>query len=537
MSAPKARAPAPLTVSAPAAGSGPAPAHERILVVDFGAQYAQLIARRVRELGCFAELVLPDLTVERARGARGIILSGSPWSAYQDGAPTIDPRVLSAGVPVLGICYGMQLITHLLGGRVAKAERREFGRARVHVNEKSERLFKGLGPDVDVWMSHGDRVERMADGFVPIAATESAPFAAVRHRDLPVYGVQFHPEVTHTPRGTEILKNFLFGVCGARGDWKMSSFVGEAVEKIRAQVGPTDGVVCGLSGGVDSTVAAVLIHRAVGDRLTCIFVDNGLLRHGEAEQVLETFRGKYSIPLRFAPAGEKFLSALAGVTDPEEKRRRIGRVFVEVFEHEAKEVKNARWLAQGTLYPDVIESQSAFGGASVTIKTHHNVGGLPAKMGFKLLEPFRDLFKDEVRAIGRELGVPDAIVDRQPFPGPGLAVRVAGEVTEERLTILRAADRVVREEIEADAVHKRLWQWFAVLVPVKTVGVMGDERTYENVVAVRAVESTDGMTADWADLGKPLLARLSNRIINEVRGVNRVVYDISSKPPATIEWE
>jgi GMP synthase (glutamine-hydrolysing) len=507
-------------------------------VVDFGAQYAQLIARRVREQGCFAEIVMPQaLTPAKAREAKGIVLSGSPWSAYQAGAPTLDPAVLSAGVPVLGICYGMQLITHLLGGRVAKAERREFGHARVHVKAGGERLFGGLGQDVDVWMSHGDRVEAPATGFEAIAATESAPFAAVRHKDLPVYGVQFHPEVTHTPRGTELLRNFLFGVCGAAGDWKMSGVVDEAVARIRAMVGPTDQVICGLSGGVDSTVAAVLIHKAIGERLTCIFVDNGLLRHGEAEEVLATFRERYHIPLKFAPAGPRFLAALAGVTDPEEKRKRIGRVFVEVFEHEAREVQDARWLAQGTLYPDVIESQSAFGGASVTIKTHHNVGGLPEKMGFRLLEPFRDLFKDEVRAIGRELGVPARFVERQPFPGPGLAVRIAGEVTEERLTILRAADRVVREEIEAAGAHKRLWQWFAVLVPVKTVGVMGDERTYEHVIAVRAVESTDGMTADWADLGKPLLARLSNRIINEVRGVNRVVYDISSKPPATIEWE
>jgi GMP synthase (glutamine-hydrolysing) len=521
-----------------ARSASPSGGHERFLVVDFGSQYAQLIARRVRELGCFAEIVVPQrLTAERVRAAKGLLLSGSPWSAYQQGAPTLDPALLSAGVPVLGICYGMQLLTHLLGGRVAKADKREYGHARVRVEAGGETLFRGLGADLDVWMSHGDRVDQPAAGFEAIASTAHAPFAAVRHKDLPVYGVQFHPEVTHTPRGTEILKNFLFGVCGARGDWKMAAFVDEAVAKIREQVGPDDGVICGLSGGVDSTVAAVLIHRALGERLTCIFVDNGLLREGEAEEVQRTFRERFHIKLVFAPARERFLSELAGVTDPEEKRRRIGRVFVEVFEHEARSVKNARWLAQGTLYPDVIESQSAFGGSSVTIKTHHNVGGLPAKMGFQLLEPFRDLFKDEVRAIGRELGVPASIVLRQPFPGPGLAVRVAGEVTPERLAILRAADRVVREEIEAAGAHERLWQWFAVLVPVKTVGVMGDERTYEHVIAVRAVESTDGMTADWADLGRPLLARLSTRLINEVRGVNRVVYDISSKPPATIEWE
>ncbi|MFM8979047.1 MAG: glutamine-hydrolyzing GMP synthase [Planctomycetia bacterium] len=521
-----------------AAGGAQAPAHERFLVVDFGAQYAQLIARRVREQGCFAEIVLPKaLTPERARQAKGIVLSGSPWSAYQQGAPTLDAAVFSSGTPVLGICYGMQLMTHVLGGKVAKADHREYGHASVRVLPGGEVLFAGLGAEVDVWMSHGDRVDAPAPGFTAIAATPSAPFAAVRHGQWPVYGVQFHPEVTHSPRGTELLRNFLFGVCRASGDWKMSGFVEESVARIRAMVGPDEQVICGLSGGVDSTVAAVLIHRAIGERLTCIFVDNGLLRAGEAEEVLSTFRERYHIPLRFAPAGARFLEALRGVTDPEQKRKHIGRVFVEVFEHEAREVRNARWLAQGTLYPDVIESQSAFGGASVTIKTHHNVGGLPEKMGFRLLEPFRELFKDEVRAIGRELGVPERIVARQPFPGPGLAVRVAGEVTEERLAILRNADRVVREEVEAAGADRRLWQWFAVLVPVKTVGVMGDERTYENVVAVRAVESTDGMTADWADLGRPLLARLSSRIINEVRGVNRVVYDISSKPPATIEWE
>jgi GMP synthase (glutamine-hydrolysing) len=510
--------------------------HERFLVVDFGAQYAQLIARRVREQGCFAEIVMPTVTPAQVKAAKGVILSGSPWSVYAPGAPTLDPEVLRQGTPVLGICYGMQLLTHLLGGDVGKAHAREYGPARVDVVAE-DGLFKGLGGAVDVWMSHGDHVERPAPGFEAIGRTDNAPNAAIRHRDRPIFGVQFHPEVTHTPRGKEILANFLFGVCHARGDWEMGAFVEEQTAKIRALVGPDDGVICGLSGGVDSTVAAVLIHRAVGERLTCIFVDNGLLRKGEAEEVIRNFRERWGIPLRFAEAGPRFLSALEGVTDPEEKRRRIGRVFVEVFEHEAKTVANARWLAQGTLYPDVIESQSAFGGASMTIKTHHNVGGLPAKLGFRLLEPFRDLFKDEVRAIGRELGVPEHVVSRQPFPGPGLAVRIAGEVTPERLALLREADAVVREEFERSGHHVRLWQWFAVLVPVKTVGVMGDERTYEHVIAVRAVESTDGMTADWADLPRALLSRVSNRMINEVRGVNRVVYDVSTKPPATIEWE
>ena len=511
--------------------------HQRFFVVDFGSQYAQLIARRVRELGCFAEIVLPAALLERIHEARGVIFSGSPWSAYNDEAPRVPAEVYDRGVPILGICYGMQLTTFLLGGEVARAASREYGPARIEVADGDTRLFAGLGSTLDVWMSHGDRVERLPEGFETIARTPSAPYAAVRHKDKPIYGVQFHPEVTHTPRGTDILRNFLFGICGAHGDWTMASFIEESCERIRGMVGEDEQVICGLSGGVDSTVAAILIHRAIGERLTCIFVDNGLLRKGEAQQVLETFRGKYQIPLVFADAGPQFLAALAGVVDPEEKRRRIGHEFVDVFKLHAKDVPNARWLAQGTLYPDVIESQSAFGGASVTIKTHHNVGGLPAELGFRLLEPFRALFKDEVRAIGRELGVPDAFVERQPFPGPGLGVRIAGEVTPERIAVLQEADAIVREEVERDGHHRGLWQYFGILAPVKTVGVMGDERTYENVVAVRAVESLDAMTADWADLPRAVLARISNRIINEVRGVNRVVYDISTKPPATIEWE
>jgi len=511
--------------------------HQRFFVVDFGSQYAQLIARRVRELGCFAEMVMPGDLAERIDEATGVIFSGSPWSASDEASPKVDPAVYEHGVPILGICYGMQLTTYLLGGEIDRAVAREYGPARIEVIDGDTKLFDGLEHELDVWMSHGDRVEKLPEGFVAIARTPNSPYAAVRHVSKPIYGVQFHPEVTHTPHGTEMLKNFLFGVCHAVGDWTMRSFIAEACEKIRAQVGETDQVICGLSGGVDSTVAAILIHKAIGDRLTCIFVDNGLLRKDEAREVLDNFRERYQIKLVFADAGDLFFDALAGVADPEEKRKHIGRVFVDVFKHEAREVENANWLAQGTLYPDVVESQSAFGGASVTIKTHHNVGGLPEELGFKLLEPFRDLFKDEVRQIGRELGVPEHFVERQPFPGPGLGVRIIGEVTREAVVVLQEADAIVREEIEREGDHKHLWQYFGVLVPVKTVGVMGDERTYENVVAVRAVESTDAMTADWADLPRRVLVRISNRIINEVRGVNRVVYDISTKPPATIEWE
>ena len=527
--------PAEVAKAAPGGAKSASP-HERVLIVDFGAQYAQLIARRVREQQCFAEIVPASVTPAEVRASKGVILTGGPASVYADGAPTIDPAILTQGVPVLGICYGMQLMAHLLGGEVRRSDKREFGRARLDVSSP-DGLFRALGPSLEVWMSHGDSVVDPGRGFEAVASSPNTPFAAVRHAKDPLYGVQFHPEVTHTPQGGQILGNFLFGVCGMKGDWTMRSFVDEAVEGIRAQVGPTDGVLCGLSGGVDSSVAAALIHKAIGDRLTCIFVDNGVLRLHEADEVRSTFAGAFQMKLVFSDAGDRFLRALAGVTDPEEKRRRIGHTFIDVFEHEAKSVPGAKWLAQGTLYPDVIESQAAHGGPSAVIKTHHNVGGLPEKMGFRLLEPFRFLFKDEVRAIGRQLGVPESIVGRHPFPGPGLAVRILGEVTAERLRPLREADAIVTEEVRRAGVYDRLWQAFAVLLPVKTVGVMGDERTYDHVIAVRAVESSDGMTADWAHLAPDLLSRISSRIINEVRGINRVVYDISSKPPATIEWE
>ncbi|MDJ0975923.1 MAG: glutamine-hydrolyzing GMP synthase [Planctomycetota bacterium] len=509
--------------------------HERFLVVDFGAQYAQLIARRVREQGCYAEIVMPEALESSIGGAKGVIFSGSPWSAYEDGAPHVPQAVFDAGVPILGICYGMQLTVHLLGGRVDHAETREYGPARIEILN-GDKLFEGIDGEMDVWMSHGDRVEAAPEGFLSLAKTDHAPFAAVKHAEKPIYGVQFHPEVTHTPRGTDLMKNFLYGVCGARGDWQMGAFIDETVADIQKQVGDAH-VICGLSGGVDSTVAAVLIHKAIGDQLTCIFVDNGLLRKDEAQEVQDAFRNRYHIPLVFADAGERFLTELKGIEDPEVKRKTIGRVFVDVFTEEANKIENVKFLAQGTLYPDVIESHSAFGGASQTIKTHHNVGGLPEQLGFELVEPFRLLFKDEVRAIGRELGVPDHFVERQPFPGPGLGVRIMGDVTPERVALLQEADAIIRLEIEGAGEHVGLWQYFGVLLPIQTVGVMGDARTYESVIALRAVKSQDAMTADWADLPHKLLSKISGRIINEVRGVNRVVYDISTKPPATIEWE
>jgi GMP synthase (glutamine-hydrolysing) len=512
--------------------------HDTILILDFGSQYTQLIARRVRELGVYCEIHRPDLATAqlRALAPRGIILSGGPMSVEEPGSPRCSPEVFELGVPVLGVCYGLQLIAKMLGGRVDRSAHREFGPASLEV-VVARGPFAGFAPGerLDVWMSHGDRVDRLPEGYVVLARTANAPLAAAAHPTRPIYGVQFHPEVVHTPRGKELLRAFLFTDCGVKGDWTMKSFVDESVAGLRAQVGEGR-VICGLSGGVDSSVAALLLHRALGDRLQCIFVDNGLLRAGEREQVEALFTGRFHVPLKTLDARERFLGRLAGVTDPETKRKAIGHVFIEVFEEAAREFTDARFLAQGTLYPDVIESVSTRG-PSATIKSHHNVGGLPEKMNLTLVEPLRELFKDEVRLVGRELGLPEEMVSRQPFPGPGLAIRVISDVTPHRLEVLRRADVIVQEEIRAAGLYTQVWQAFAVLLPVQSVGVMGDERTYENTCAVRAVTSVDGMTADWARLPHEVLARISTRITNEVRGINRVVYDISSKPPATIEWE
>jgi GMP synthase (glutamine-hydrolysing) len=514
-------------------------ARELVLIVDFGSQYTQLIARRVREAGVYSEIhpctAKIDALVALKPGA--IILSGGPASVYGDGAPTIDPRVFELGVPVLGICYGLQLTAHLLGGKVLPFDAKEYGPAKVKVDRNAGVLARiTAGDTLDVWMSHGDSIVSLPAGFETFATSDNTPFAAVGNAARRIYGLQFHPEVVHTPRGREILASFLFDVAGLSPTWTPGSFVEEAIAKVVKQVGPTGHAICGLSGGVDSSVAAILCQRALGDRLTCIFVDNGLVRTGEAEEVVKTFRGAFKLNLIAVDARERFLEALRGVTDPEKKRKTIGRVFIEVFEEEAAKVKGADFLVQGTLYPDVIESVS-HKGPSAVIKSHHNVGGLPERMKLGLVEPLRELFKDEVRAAGEAMGMPHDILWRQPFPGPGLAIRCLGEVTPARLTVLRAADAVVTEEIRAAGLYEKVWQSFCVLLPVKTVGVMGDERTYDEVCAVRAVESIDGMTADWAKLPYEVLGRISTRIINEVRGINRVVYDISSKPPATIEWE
>jgi len=509
--------------------------HETVYILDFGAQYAQLIARRVREHHCYCEIVPATVAVDKLRDAKGIILTGGPASVYAPNAPRCDPAVFGIGVPVLGICYGMQLMCHDLGGKVVAAQRREYGHARLDIVEQGE-LFHAIPTRTQVWMSHGDSVEDPGPGFEVLARTTNTPFAAVCHPEKRLYGIQFHPEVTHTERGRELLGNFLLRICRLSGDWQMGSFIEETVARIREQVGGS-GVVLGLSGGVDSMVVAKLCERAIGEQVHPIFVDNGLLRHQEAEQVQQTFREHFRIPLHFVDASRLFLDRLEGVVDPEQKRKIIGHSFIEVFKAEATPFKDAHFLAQGTLYPDVIESVAAHGGPTATIKTHHNVGGLPEELGFELVEPLRELFKDEVRTIGRALGLPDRIVSRHPFPGPGLAVRILGAVTEDRLRILREADHVTQEEIRASGLYPELWQSFAVLLPVQSVGVMGDERTYEYVAAVRAVTSVDAMTADIAELPYDLLKRVSNRIINEVRGINRVVYDISSKPPATIEWE
>ncbi|NLG85509.1 MAG: glutamine-hydrolyzing GMP synthase [Firmicutes bacterium] len=508
---------------------------DSILILDFGSQYTQLIARRVREARVFSEIVPPEIPADEIRrhAPAGIILSGGPASIYEEGAPKPDPRIFALGLPVLGICYGLQAMTALLGGKVAPAGRREYGRAEIEVREEGG-LFAGLPSRLSVWMSHGDRVEELPPGFRVLASSANAPVAAAGDPERRLYGVQFHPEVAHTPDGPAILANFLYRVCGCRGDWTPANFIAETVAAIKAEVGEGR-ALCALSGGVDSTVAAVLVRRAIGDRLVSVFVDNGLLRKNEAEEVLAAFSRLGLAPVQVRAAAS-FLARLRGVTDPEEKRKRIGTEFIRVFEEEAKKLGPVEYLVQGTLYPDVIESAGR-GGHAATIKTHHNVGGLPPGMRFRLIEPLRLLFKDEVRVVGQELGIPHEILWRQPFPGPGLAVRVLGEVTEEKLAILREADAIVREEIARAGLAGELWQYFAVLLENRSVGVMGDERTYGHVVAVRAVTSRDAMTADWARLPHEVLAEIGRRIVNEVPGVNRVVYDISSKPPATIEWE
>ncbi len=509
---------------------------DSVLVLDFGSQYAQLIARRVREQKVFCEIVRHDISPEtiRSRQPKGIILSGGPNSVYDDGSPRCDPGIMDLGIPVLAICYGMQLVCDVMGGNVEQVPAREFGRARCRVNQEDS-LFAGVPAESDVWMSHGDQVTAVSDDFISLAQTDTCPVAAIKHRELPIYGLQFHPEVTHTTLGSSLLRNFL-DVCGCSGAWTMANFADDAIERIREQVG--DGrVICGLSGGVDSSVTAALLYKAIGDRLSCILVDNGLLRLNEQDIVIEQFTNHFKTDLHVVNAEAEFLAALAGVTEPQAKRKRIGAAFIDCFKQEANSITQVDFLAQGTLYPDVIESGAAPDGPAATIKLHHNVGGLPDELGFELVEPLRDLFKDEVRQLGLELGLPEELIWRHPFPGPGLAVRCLGEVTKERLDVLREADAIVVHEIKEAGLYRETAQAFAVLLPVQSVGVMGDARTYDDVLAIRCVDSEDFMTADWSHLPHDLLARISTRVINEVRGVNRVVYDISSKPPATIEWE
>jgi GMP synthase (glutamine-hydrolysing) len=510
---------------------------EIIAILDFGSQYGQLIARRVREQNVYSQICRADITAEELSrlGVNGLILSGGPASVYDKNAPKCDEKIFELDVPILGICYGMQLGCQILGAKIVAAQRREYGRTTLSILEKSD-LFANLPDSITAWASHGDQLGELGDDFVKLATTDTCPFAAVKHKKRKFFGVQFHPEVSHTPKGTLILKNFLYDICGCSGDWKMSDFVSETVEVVRSQAGEAK-VICGLSGGVDSSVVASLVHKAIGDQLVCIFVDNGLLRKNERENVVSTFRNHFRMDLRVVDWSRQFLAGLAGVTDPQQKRKIIGYEFIRAFESEAVKIPNAKFLAQGTLYPDVIESGSKDGNPAANIKLHHNVGGLPAEMGFELIEPLRDLFKDEVRLVGEYLGLPEDIVWRHPFPGPGLAVRVVGEVTPQRLEILRAADEILIDEIKSARLYRKVSQALAVLVPVLTVGVMGDERSYENVIAIRAVESIDFMTADFSQIPYEVLGIISSRIINEVRGVNRVVYDISSKPPATIEWE
>ncbi|MBA3272462.1 MAG: glutamine-hydrolyzing GMP synthase [Chthoniobacterales bacterium] len=523
-------------------------AHSKILILDFGSQYTQVIARRIRECQVYSEIVPFNITADEVRASKpnGVVLSGGPASVYDETAPQVDSAIFSLGIPVLGICYGMQLMAQHLGGQVEYSERREYGAGMLHVANGS-RLFQGIGEQIDIWNSHGDKVTALPPGFRAAAQTENSRFAAIENPETQLYGLQFHPEVAHTPRGKEIIQNFVYEVCHCAMDWTMGSFIDDACDRVRRQVGE-EKVVLGLSGGVDSSVVAALLHKAIGDQLTCIFVNNGLLRAREEEMVQRVFVENFHIKLKYVDASERFLSRLKGITDPEQKRKIIGNEFIDVFKHAAEELlaedqangahgHGYRFLAQGTLYPDVIESVAIGGNPAHVIKSHHNVGGLPDEMHFELVEPVRQLFKDEVRQAGLQLGLPREIVYRQPFPGPGLAVRILGEVTPERLRVLREADTIVTSEMEASGWYYRVWQSFAVLLPVQSVGVMGDQRTYENTIALRVVESQDGMTADWVRLPYELLARISTRIINEVKGINRVCYDISSKPPSTIEWE
>lgn len=510
---------------------------EWIAILDYGSQYTQLIARRIREKHVYSEIIRFDTPAEtlRARMPKGVILSGGPNSVFEDGAPGVDKEIFNLGIPVLGICYGMQLMSQTLGGRVRPGVSREYGKTEMTI-QPGNRLFKGLPTKSVVWMSHGDRVEAIPPGFKVSAVSDNCPFAAMRHEEKNFYGIQFHPEVVHSQYGNEILHNFLFSICGCRGDWQLASWIDETVERLKEQIGDEE-VVLGLSGGVDSSVVAVLLNKAIGSRLHCIFVDNGLLRYEEDKQVEAMFRAKLGLDLHVAHAAPRFYAALKGVSDPEQKRKIIGREFINVFADEARKFKHCKFLGQGTIYPDVIESSSSVKGPSQTIKSHHNVGGLPPDLKFALVEPLRDLFKDEVRAVGRVLGMDAELLDRQPFPGPGLGVRILGEITEEKVKLLQQADLRVQEEVRKLPDYKTIWQTFAVLLPVKSVGVMGDQRTYEYTCVIRSVNSIDAMTADWTRLPYETLATMSNRIINEVRGINRVVYDISSKPPATIEWE